>query len=150
MKRQDGFLLSLVLTIAVLAVIFCFSAQPAGQSDGISISLARRLAALMPWLLKKVTVRRLNRILRKMAHFVLYFLLGCGLTGVFRIQNKIPAALSAVAAGALCAALDEWHQWFVPGRGPGMGDVLLDVCGVAAAAVFAALLDALRRRRKEK
>ncbi|MGH7432298.1 MAG: VanZ family protein [Candidatus Methylomirabilales bacterium] len=39
------------------------------------------------------------------------------------------AALTFLGAGAL-AALDEWHQSFVPGRHASEGDFLLDIVGI--------------------
>ena len=147
MNRRYLFLLSLLLTAAVLALIFGFSAQPAPQSDGLSTRLAEWLSRLAPWLAAKTDVRGLNRLLRKLAHFTLYFLLGCGLTGMLRAQERVAAAPAAVALGVLFAALDEWHQAFVPGRGPGWGDVLLDSCGVAAAVGCIALASRLKNKK---
>ena len=148
MKRRIIFLLSLLLTTAVLVVIFGFSSQTASQSDGVSRSLARLLAAKIPWLMTKYTLYQLNRLLRKVAHFTLYFLLGCGLTGLLRAREKALPALIAVPIGALCAALDEWHQAFVPGRGPGLRDVALDTCGVTVAVGLILLCVFIARRRK--
>ena len=81
----------------------------------------------------KMTIRQLNHLLRKLAHFKLYFLLGCGLTGVLHASRNGALILLSVPLGGLCAALDEWHQAFVPGRGPGLRDVALDTCGVIVA-----------------
>jgi VanZ family protein len=39
----------------------------------------------------------------------------------------------AFASAASCAALDEWHQAFVPGRLVSASDWLLDVAGIAGA-----------------
>lgn len=148
MKRKTIFLLSLLLTASVLAVIFCFSAQSATDSNGVSRSLARFLAEKMPWLMTKFTLRQLNRLLRKLAHFTLYFLLGCGLTGLLRAREKAMPALIAVPIGLLCAALDELHQSVVPGRGPGVRDVVLDTCGVMVAVGLILLCIYIARRHK--
>ena len=150
MKRRIIFLLSLLLTTAVLVVIFGFSSQTASQSDGVSRSLARLLAAKIPWLTTKYTLYQLNRLLRKLAHFTLYFLLGCGLTGLlYARENGLPA-LIAVPIGLVCAALDELHQSVVPGRGPGVRDVVLDTCGVIAAVGLILLCVFIARRRTKE
>lgn len=52
------------------------------------------------------------------------------------------AALTFFGAGAL-AALDEWHQSFVPGRDASVGDFLLDLVGSAGMLLFLQL-EALR------
>lgn len=148
MKRNIIFILSLLLTASVLVVIFCFSAQSATDSNGVSQSFTRFLAEKMPWLMTKYTLRQLNRLLRKVAHFTLYFLLGCGLTGLLRAREKALPALIAVPIGALCAALDEWHQSLVPGRSPGLRDVALDTCGVTVAVGLILLCVFIARRRK--
>ena len=148
MKRRIIFILSLLLTAAVLAVLFGFSSQTASQSNGVSKEVARLLAEKLPWLMKKLTLRQLNHLLRKLAHFTLYFLLGCGLTGLLRAREKALPVLIAVPIGALCAALDELHQSLVPGRGPGMRDVILDTCGVMAAVGLILLCIFFSRRRK--
>jgi VanZ family protein len=57
--------------------------------------------------------------------------------------------LAALATGA-CAALDEWHQSFVPGRHPSANDLLLDLAGIGgmliAVHVMAGRSSSARRR----
>ena len=149
MRRRIIFIFSLLLTAAVLAAIFCFSAQPASESRGVSKALAKLLAERIPWLMTKLTMSQLNHLLRKLAHFTLYFLLGCGLTGLLRAREKALPALIAVPIGLLCAALDEWHQAVVPGRGPGVRDVVLDTCGVIVAVGLILLCTFLARGRRQ-
>ena len=63
---------------------------------------------------------------------------------VRRTRLKALAVLAVSYLGAVgYAALDEWHQTFVPLRGGRVTDVLIDLSGVTLIAVF--LL--LRRRR---
>ena len=149
MKRRITFFLSILLTLAVLAAIFCFSAQPAEQSKGLSNALTMLVARMLPWLKRKLTMRGLHHLLRKLAHFTLYFLLGCGLTGLLRAREKALPALIAVPIGLLCAALDELHQSVVPGRGPGVRDVVLDTCGVIVAVGLILLCTFLARGRRQ-
>ena len=92
-----------------------------------------------------------HHLLRKTAHFVAYFALGWSMTRVTKRRKLFPKFPGVTALGAVFAALDEWHQSFVPGRGPGVGDVVLDTCGVAAGCLitlFAAWLFLRVRRRK--
>jgi glycosyltransferase involved in cell wall biosynthesis/VanZ family protein len=55
-------------------------------------------------------------------------------------------ALAFVVTGA-CAALDEWHQSFTPGRYSSAGDLLVDLAGITAVLVFLRL-HAVRRERR--
>lgn len=139
-KRNGLWTGALLLTVAVMIAIICFSAQSAAESDGLSKGLAQWLLDLVPSLNDMVTLRKLNRFLRKFAHFSLYFLLGCGLTGLANRQRRMQPVLLAILGGAAFAVTDEFHQFFSDGRGPMWQDVLLDTCGVIVGALFIALL----------
>ncbi|MBQ2853888.1 MAG: VanZ family protein [Oscillospiraceae bacterium] len=69
-------------------------------------------------------------VLRKIAHFAEFASLGFLLLLRQRLQGK--ADWKAPAVAVLTACIDETIQLFVPGRGPGIMDVVLDVCGAAA------------------
>ena len=68
-------------------------------------------------------------ILRKIAHFVEFTCLGVLLCWLFSMWKQ--HRLYALGCGFLAACVDETIQVFVPGRGPGIKDVLLDSVGVA-------------------
>ena len=85
-------------------------------------------------------VHRYNHAVRKAAHFALYSLLGFSLTGVFQHQKRVPKLPTAIFLSAVFAALDEFHQHFVEGRGPQMSDVLLDTAGAASGALVMTLI----------
>jgi VanZ family protein len=66
----------------------------------------------------------------KVAHLVLYTLLGAALAwGRLRSPNPPRHAL-LLALGIVYGALDEWHQAFVPGRTPSVLDWVADTVGV--------------------
>lgn len=144
MKRR-GLLwtVSIVTTFVVVIVIFRFSAQSATESNRLSKDLAENLMRMFPVLEDVITVNKLNHYLRKSAHFILYFILGCGLTGVVSKQKgkqkKIALMLISILVGVFFAAIDEAHQLFSDSRGPMVQDVLLDTCGVAAGSLFLAI-----------
>lgn len=95
-------------------------------------------------------VSKLDFWVRKSAHFAEYMMLGAVLMmagQMFRnwrrtldckrkSQNNrnrlIIGAIVAITAGLLYAVLDEIHQYFVPGRACQLGDMVIDICGVAA------------------
>lgn len=138
-RGQRLLILSIGVTAAVMALIVWFSGQSATESDGLSKGLAEHLMRIFPGLEGLFTVGKLNHYLRKLAHFTLYFILGCGLTGVASKQRKIPPFLAAVLIGTAFAATDEIHQFFSDSRGPMVQDVILDACGVAAGSALATL-----------
>lgn len=72
----------------------------------------------------------LDHIVRKFAHGTIYLILGVGLTGVAIAQKTKLIAWTVPLTGMALAMMDEFHQRFVPGRGPSMRDVLIDTLGV--------------------
>jgi FlaA1/EpsC-like NDP-sugar epimerase len=65
-------------------------------------------------------------MVRKYAHFFAYLILGMLVGMAFEKWPQV------VGFGALYAMSDEWHQRYVPGRGPGLMDVAIDTAGVCA------------------
>ena len=78
-----------------------------------------------------------GRLMRKSAHFVAYLILGFLVSHT--MKNETAATTDSVwkrrgASLLLCVAYaisDEFHQLFVPGRGPQLKDVLIDGSGAA-------------------
>ena len=66
----------------------------------------------------------------KLAHLVLYGVLGASLARGRKLQGHLPHAV-LILLGALYGASDEWHQSFVPGRHVSALDWMADLCGVA-------------------
>jgi VanZ family protein len=79
----------------------------------------------------------------KLAHFLLYSVLGALLAYGQGTEEKVPHA-ALLAGGALYGASDEWHQSFVPGREVSPADWVTDCCGVGAG--YWVGLSLLRRR----
>ena len=73
-------------------------------------------------------------LLRKLAHFTEFAALGMVLSWLFGMLEKktVYPFLSGVAA----ACVDETIQMFVPDRGPGIRDVLIDSCGIVAGMIL--------------
>lgn len=71
-------------------------------------------------------------LLRKLAHFTEFAALGADLCWLMHMLcgKKWQATILALGCGFLTACADETIQRFVPGRGPGWGDVLIDTLGV--------------------
>ena len=139
----------IVASVAVAVLIFYFSSQIAAESNELSKGFLRKLLTLLLGRSPDTLPRRYNHYIRKAAHFLIYALLGFCLTGVFLHQKRLPAIPTAIAVAALYAMTDEFHQSFVPGRGPQITDVLLDTSGAAlGASIMGLLLLLLRKTRK--
>ena len=78
-------------------------------------------------------------ILRKAAHMFEFGVLTlfCVRAALMTTSFRGGRALGAAGAFALLYAIsDEWHQSFVPGRGPSAADVVIDGLGILAAAIL--------------
>lgn len=96
---------------------------------------------------REQTLLRLHAIIRKCAHLGEYFVFGVLIFRALRARQhgwRFRWACMAILLAALYAASDEFHQSFVPSRGPAVSDVLLDTEGAIAAQLVTWL--ALRRQ----
>lgn len=134
------------------AVIWFFSSQTGTESQEVSDSVLTRLFHYdiknSPMALSDI----LSFLVRKAAHMGVFFVLTALLVFALRgLTDK--RRLQAAAALGLCgglAALDEFHQAFVPGRSALPRDVLIDLCGGAAFLLCWRLFRRLRARRAKK
>lgn len=126
------------LVAACMIVIFLFSAQTSGESVSTSNSVIETLATLLNPDFAQLDAEEQNNIyalysnaVRKLAHFAIYALLGflvsLALCNYPLRYRKI--FLYSLGICAVYAITDEVHQIFVPGRGPGVLDVLIDSAG---------------------
>ncbi len=97
----------------------------------------------LQWLLphtEAYTLERLHFLIRKSAHFVEYFIFSLLVLRGVRNGRKgwtLRWALLTILIAGGYAALDEFHQWFEPGRGASPMDSLLDTSGATAAQILA-------------
>ena len=80
---------------------------------------------------------RWDFFLRKIAHMVEFGILALLLIRAIRrswpTMSEARAVFVSAALAVGYAMLDEFHQMFVPGRGPSPKDVLIDACGIIIA-----------------
>ena len=139
------------------AVIFAFSAQTGDESGELSgaivhgsIGLMGELGALFrtDW----DALQLLSLLIRKGAHMGVFFVLtGLLFLGFRKLWTDRKACMAwAMGLCTVLAALDEFHQLFVPGREGKLSDVLIDTCGGVCFLLFSLALSALRRTRKRR
>lgn len=132
----------LLCAVAVMAVIFMFSAQPSVQSTNTSDSVTIMLAKIFVRNYKSMTdyeryeiVHTLNVFVRKGAHFSVYAFLSVFVTLFFLSYEKLKLRNVFLHTILFCmtyASTDELHQYFVPGRSCQVTDVMIDTCGAIA------------------
>lgn len=133
--KNRSFRLWLCLSIAWLCVIFGHSMMPASVSDGESRGVFAWLSQYLPWLT--------HHLLRKLAHFSAFAVLGCLLTATLWHTNQFHP-VRPMFFSLLAAFTDETIQLFVPGRSGQISDMWIDLSGAVCGTVFLWLL--LRRK----
>ena len=104
-----------------------------------SENTSRVIVPFLHWLFPHAdpeTLSFIHYVIRKCGHVTEYFILSLLLLRGFQAGNRkfgLQLALMVVLMVAAYAALDEFHQSFVPGRTAALSDVLLDTAGGALA-----------------
>ena len=128
----------IILLFLQMWIIFGFSNQDGEKSGTISRQITelitKKISAIqnLPNDEKEIVLKKIEHIVRKLAHFSIYAVIGfllMSLMSTYKIKQKNRIAISAII-GLLYAISDEIHQAFVPGRGPLVSDVLIDFSGV--------------------
>ena len=114
----------------------------AGSSDVLSAEhTSRFLVPFLRWLdpdISFATLAAIQVVTRKMGHLTEYAILAALLWRALRdsaLKLWEPATIALFIAGSY-AALDEFHQSFVPSRTAALGDVLIDCIGAFVAVLL--------------
>ena len=127
MKRKH---VDWILVIGWMILIFLFSSQ-AGEVSNENNKFVIYVFNLLGLDLNSIFGTLSDFIVRKAAHFTEYFILYILLYRAMNIKKNagIKTFIGAILIVFLYACSDEFHQAFVPGRGPAFRDVLVDTCG---------------------
>lgn len=131
---------ALFLLVALYVTIFCFSAEDAESSSAISGKITQMILDLYYRIVgvPEITggglagdVFSLEGLIRKLAHFAEYMCMGFLSYSLVTVWNRpcFRGSAFVVLQVFLSAALDEFHQYFVPGRNASFRDVLIDTAG---------------------
>lgn len=130
--------LFLILLAIAFYIIFNFSAQD-GEKSG---SISEKITEVIVKVISKVKnmdinqqlrlIEKLHPIIRKLAHFGVYTVVGFSVMGfmcTFDMKNIFKLLIS-FSVGVTYAISDEIHQHFIPGRNASIIDVGIDSLGV--------------------
>jgi VanZ family protein len=136
-----------ILVIGWMAVIFIFSSQ-VGEVSKENNKIVIYVFNLLGIDLNSIFGVLGDFIVRKAAHFTEYFILYILLYRAISIKKStdIKAFICAIVIVFLYACSDEFHQAFVPGRGPAFRDVLVDTCGGLTAFLITYIYVTLKKR----
>lgn len=134
-RTQKRMRLCVTLTACCLAFIWGNSLMPGSVSGAISDFFKRILQYLFEQ--GGPESSGLGFLVRKMAHFTEFTMLGLCLCWLFGMLGK--GRLLPFLCGAAAACVDETIQIFVPDRGPSVRDVCIDSSGVLLGVILLTL-----------
>jgi len=134
MKNNKKRLIFLILILLWMLMIFNFSNQTSEKSGGLS----KQVTDVVLKVVRKQNTttnsqkKELEHIIRKCAHFSIYFLGGIIIYNLITTYpiNLPKRILLTQGLGTLYACTDEFHQLFTPGRGASIKDVVIDSSGI--------------------
>ena len=125
----------MICIIMIGSIIFGFSAENGDKSASTSTKVARFIVIHSEKIKSEEQINRevemIQPIIRKIAHFSIYTLLGfciMGCAATYKGSKIIKFDISVIIS-FLYACTDEWHQSFIPGRSAQFSDVCLDTLG---------------------
>ncbi len=145
MKTNILRIILIVMLLGTFYIIFGFSSQNGEESSGVSRKVTEIIAEKILRLSdneKEEAMDRMEGVIRKIAHFSIYTLVGLLLMGVLSTYNidEMKKIYITMVIGIIYATSDEIHQSFIPGRSAKLTDVMIDTMGVAVGMCLILLL----------
>ncbi len=144
----------ITLLIGTFFTIFGFSNQNGEESGGLS----KRITQTVTKNIKSVqnldkeqrenVLQRIESIIRKIAHFSIYTVVGLllmGLMSTYSLKENDRISVSLII-GVIYASTDEIHQAFIPARTAQITDVIIDSMGVLLGTLCILLLTKLLQK----
>lgn len=131
----------IILLLATFELIFHFSSQNGEESSEVSrgvtnfFTRGNKKIQSESQADKNITLWKIEKVIRKLAHFSIYTLVGILLMCIMITYKtngmaSIKGILLSLVIGALYATSDEIHQIFTPGRTALVTDAFIDSAGV--------------------
>lgn len=156
--RKTVFTVSLILAAVWMCVIFGFSSNDAEESTAQSNTVTRFIIGMlnpefdnMSEEQQQEMIDELDGIVRKIAHFTAYAVLGALLcVSIYHAPFAVSKpCLWPMTICAVFAVTDEYHQTFVDGRAGQLKDVIIDSLGAACGIAFAAVVIILIKKKMQ-
>lgn len=140
----------LIIGIIWQALIFIQSLLPGEISSNQSGFIVDVLFPIINHMGIPISVDNFSLLIRKLAHFTEYFILGLLWFGIYLSNRKhhwLPWVV--VIQGFIAACIDEIIQFYTPNRSGEFRDVLIDTLGVLTAIIVILLLSKIKKARKK-
>ena len=137
-----------ILLIITFIVIFNFSNQIGEKSGGLSREITEDMTKNVQSIQKleenekNKVLKKIEHIIRKTAHLLLYTLIGIitmSLMCTYNVKGSKRIETSLIV-GVIYAVSDEIHQIFIPDRTASIIDVGIDSCGVLVGSLIVFLI----------
>ena len=158
MARTIFRIILIILLCLTFYQIFQFSNENAEKSGSRSMQVMRKIIDIFPYTknlsisTKEKIVERAQPIIRKIAHFSIYTLVGIlimAFVSTYKLLLWKKLAIS-IMVGLIYAISDEYHQSFIPGRSAEIRDVLIDLSGVIFGIIIVLLIISVYKALGEK
>jgi len=126
-----------LLLAAMLVAFHILSVQTGEASVRLSRAIAVRIASVLYRDDGAANIELVNIVIRKAAHFCIFFLLG--FIGIITVRYTVAGFGLAISDGRICVALlafnlfysffDEWQKQFVAGRHNTISEALINAVG---------------------
>lgn len=141
-KFKKNLVFKRILFLIMLIITFCIIFNFSEQNGEMSGSLSKKVTEFIVKIVSKIKtmdtatklhyIEKLHPLIRKLAHFSIYAVVGFSVMGfmcTFDMKNIFKLIIS-FGVGVSYAITDEIHQSFTPGRTPSIMDVGIDSLGV--------------------
>lgn len=137
--RKHTKLIFPILTLAWIFVIFSFSLQNGSISSLQSGVITKYIHSLLSNINMNLELKLLSLIIRKLAHFTEFFILGCLVRKSSLDLNRKDLLLYIF----LIPILDEFIQSFIPDRAMSVIDMGIDSLGILSGIIIITLIHTL-------
>ena len=157
MGKNGKIFVKLLLWLAagvLICIIFIFSSQEGAVSHRISRGVIREAALHieLPDILMNLrskTGYSYNFLLRKAAHFTIFFTFAIVLYLAFKSFVKKQIIIKTFLCCVFLAVIDECRQMFVAGRSARFADILIDAVGALCGLMLISLISCISRTVKK-
>lgn len=148
MRKNILRVILMTLLLGTFFIIFGFSSQDAEKSGNLSSSVTKLILGQEE---REDIVERAESVIRKIAHFCIYTLVGfllMALVSTYDLEENKRIRIS-LGIGILYATSDEIHQLFIPGRSGQITDIILDSMGVIIGILFLLIIVEIDKRKRK-
>lgn len=158
MKTNIIRVILIVLLMGTFFIIFGFSNQNGEESGGLSKRVTEEVTKNVKSIQnleknqKENLLQRIEKVIRKIAHFSIYTVVGLllmGLMSTYKLDENNRISISLIT-GVIYASMDEIHQSFIPGRSSQITDVMIDSLGVLCGILILMLILQIATKKGKK